>query len=88
MVTALGLASGAMTTLSFLPQVVRAVRTGSTADLSWAWLVMFAVGIVGWVSYGLLISNVAVTVTNVVVMCLVGVLIVVKARQWLPRGLR
>jgi MtN3 and saliva related transmembrane protein len=57
MITALGLCSGALTTFSFLPQVMRAVRTGSTGDLSWLWLVLLLAGAVGWLSYGLAISS-------------------------------
>ena len=39
MTTALGLCAGALTTISFLPQVLRAIRTGSSSDLSWTWLI-------------------------------------------------
>lgn len=66
MVTALGLASGALTALSFLPQVVRAFRTGSTTDLSWAWLALFLVGVTGWLAYGVATGDIAIIGTNAV----------------------
>lgn len=81
MITALGLASGALSSMSLLPQVVRSVRTGRTADLSWAWLALFAVGVTGWLVYGLLTADAAVTATNAVMVTLVGVLASVKARH-------
>jgi MtN3 and saliva related transmembrane protein len=81
MTTVLGLGSGALTTASFLPQVVRALRTGRTADLSWLWLIMLAVGFVGWLMYGLLTANLSITVTNSVTIILSGVLVAIKARH-------
>jgi MtN3 and saliva related transmembrane protein len=84
MITALGLCSGALTTTSFLPQVVRAVRTGSSNDLSWAWLVMLIAGAVGWLSYGLLTSNLVVSLANAIMVALVATLLSVKARHALP----
>jgi len=81
MTTALGLGSGALTTASFLPQVARAIRTGRTGDLSWLWLIMLAVGFVGWLAYGLLTANVSIIASNSVTIVLSGVLVTVKARH-------
>jgi MtN3 and saliva related transmembrane protein len=87
-ITLLGLASGAMTTMSFLPQVLRAVRTRSTGDLSWAWLFLFAAGTSGWLAYGVLTSDLAVAAANVVTVALVGTLIGAKALHNLGQDLR
>ena len=81
MITFLGLASGAMTTASMLPQINRAIRSGSTNDLSWSWLMLFAIGVIGWITYGLLTSDLAITISNLVTVGLVGVLVTVKARH-------
>jgi MtN3 and saliva related transmembrane protein len=78
MITALGLCSGALTTTSFLPQVLRAVRTGSTGDLSWLWLVMLSAGVAGWLSYGLVTGNLSVILANAATLALVGALLSVK----------
>lgn len=86
MFTALGLVSGALTSLSFVPQVARTLRTASTADLSWAWLAMFAAGVGGWIGYGVVTADLAVIVTNVVMTSLVAVLIAVKLRHQAGRG--
>jgi MtN3 and saliva related transmembrane protein len=84
MITALGLCSGALTTTSFLPQVVRAVRTGSSSDLSWAWLIMLLAGAVGWLGYGLATSSLSVSPANAIMIALVGVLLAVKTRHTMP----
>jgi MtN3 and saliva related transmembrane protein len=77
----LGLASGALTAGSFFPQVVRAARTRRTTDLSWSWLVLFATGISGWLSYGVITGDVPLIVTNAVTGSFVGVLLTMKARH-------
>jgi MtN3 and saliva related transmembrane protein len=42
--TILGLIAGTCTTLSFLPQVIRTLRTRHARDLSAAWLLIFGLG--------------------------------------------
>ncbi len=76
--TALGLFAGALTTLSFLPQVLRTLRTRHAGDLSAAWLLIFGLGTATWLIYGILRSDVAVTTANAVTFALVLVLIVAK----------
>ncbi len=76
--TALGLVAGTFTTLSFLPQVVRTVRSRHARDLSAAWLLIFGLGTAMWLTYGILRSDVAVAVANGVTAALVVVLIAAK----------
>ena len=65
-VTALGLIAGSLTTLSFAPQVARAWRTRSTADLSLAMLVVFLAGVLLWLAYGVVKGDVAIIAANAV----------------------
>ncbi len=76
--TVLGLFAGACTTLSFLPQVIRTLRTRHAGDLSAAWLLIFSVGTATWLIYGILRSDVAVAAANGVTFVLVMMLVVVK----------
>jgi MtN3 and saliva related transmembrane protein len=76
--TILGLFAGTCTTLSFLPQVLRTLRTRHAADLSAAWLLTFAVGTTAWLIYGILRPDVAVAAANGVTFGLVMILIVAK----------
>lgn len=79
--TLLGLLAGACTTISFLPQVVRTLRTASAADISWAWLLLFGGGVAAWLAYGLLTRDLAITLTNAVTFLLVAALCVLKAER-------
>jgi MtN3 and saliva related transmembrane protein len=76
--TILGLIAGFCTTVSFLPQVIRTLRTRHARDLSAAWLFTFALGTALWLTYGILKSDVAVGAANGVTFCLVMTLIVAK----------
>ncbi|HEX4305076.1 MAG TPA: SemiSWEET transporter [Solirubrobacterales bacterium] len=76
--TALGLFAGACTTLSFLPQVLRTLRTRHAGDLSAAWLLIFSVGTAAWLIYGIMRSDVAVAAANGVTFVLVMMLVVAK----------
>jgi MtN3 and saliva related transmembrane protein len=77
--TILGLLAGALTTASFLPQVVRTFRTESATDISWGWLLLFGTGVAGWLMYGLIKPDVAVALTNAVTLLLVAALVALKA---------
>jgi MtN3 and saliva related transmembrane protein len=76
--TILGLIAGACTTLSFLPQVVRTLKTRHARDLSAAWLFIFGLGTALWLTYGVLRSDIAVALANGVTFGLVMILIVAK----------
>ena len=77
-VTVLGLIAGTCTTLSFLPQVIRTLKTRHARDLSAAWLLIFGLGTALWLTYGLLKSDVAVAGANGVTFLLVMTLVVAK----------
>jgi MtN3 and saliva related transmembrane protein len=76
--TILGLIAGALTTLSFLPQVIRTLRTRHAGDLSAAWLLIFGTGVAAWCVYGILRSDVAIIVTNAATFTLVMALVIAK----------
>ena len=76
--TILGLIAGTCTTLSFLPQVIRTLRTRHARDLSAAWLLIFGLGTALWLTYGLLKSDISIALANGVTFALVAALIVAK----------
>ena len=70
-ITLLGLVAALFTTASFVPQVVKTWRSGSSADLSLGMYTLFAVGIVLWLVYGVLIRDLPVVLANGVTLLLV-----------------
>ncbi len=50
----LGLIAGGLTTISFLPQVIKTWRSRSAKDLSFRMFGIFSVGVLLWLIYGLI----------------------------------
>ncbi len=79
--TLLGMAAGTLTTVSFLPQVIRTWKTRSTKDLSTGMFSMFCAGIFLWILYGFSIKSLPVIVTNIVTFFLAFIILVLKLRN-------
>lgn len=61
-----GLVGGALTTLSFLPQVIKVVRTRSVGDLSLPMFVIHVAGDFMWIAYGVMTQDVIIISFEVV----------------------
>ncbi len=70
LVTLIGLSAGTLTTVSFLPQVVRIWRRRSAADLSLGAILAFAAGIALWLWYGIELHALPIVVANAVTLAL------------------
>jgi MtN3 and saliva related transmembrane protein len=64
----LGLAAGTITSITFLPQVVRIWKTASVKDLSLTMVLLLITGTTCWLTYGLLKNDAAIIYTNVMVL--------------------
>jgi MtN3 and saliva related transmembrane protein len=78
--TYLGYAAGALTVLSYAPQVVRAYRTKEVKDLSWAMVALLVTAGALWIVYGISSGQMPVILTNVGTTLLTGALLVAKFR--------
>ena len=79
-VTILGLVAGTLTTLSFLPQLLKAWKSRSTHDISIGMFSLLALGIALWIVYGLITSDVPIVAANVVSLVLVVLIVLLKLR--------
>ncbi len=77
----IGYIAAACTTLCWLPQAVRVIRTRDTAAISLWTQAFFAMGIVLWLIYGLKIGSIPVVLSNVITLPLVLVIIAMKIRH-------
>ena len=77
---ALGFAAGTLTTIAFVPQVYRIVRTRSAHDISWLMFGIFSLGIVLWLWYGLRTSALPVILANLVTLTLAVTILCLKWR--------
>jgi MtN3 and saliva related transmembrane protein len=63
-VTVLGLAAAALTVIAFFPQLMKTWKTKSTKDISLGMFSAFCVGVLLWFVYGISISDLPVTIAN------------------------
>ena len=83
-VEALGAIAGLLTTLAFVPQVLKTHRTGSAADFSLPMLAMFVGGVALWLAYGVWKGAPSVIAANAVTLVLAGYILRVKLRRAPP----
>ena len=81
LITIIGLLAAALTSLSYIPQVKKALPAGSTDDLSSKTLGVLASGLALWIGYGVLKSDYVIIVANAVGLALVVTLIGFKIRD-------
>ncbi len=79
-VTALGLVAATLTTMSFLPQVVRTLRTRDTSSISVGMYSAFVTGVGLWLVYGLLTGDTPIVVANAITFLLSGIVFILKLR--------
>ena len=77
----IGSAAGTLTTLAFIPQVVKAWRTQSVDDLSVWMLLSFTTGVALWVLYGVATHAMPLIVTNGATLFLALILLGMKLRS-------
>lgn len=66
----LGLTAGTLTTVAFVPQLAKAWKSRSTADLSWGMILTFSTGVLLWLIYGIWIDSLPVILANAVTLLL------------------
>jgi MtN3 and saliva related transmembrane protein len=77
--TGIGLIAAACTTASFVPQLVKIHRQGGR-DLSYGMLLLYMLGVVLWLAYGLRIHAAEVILANIVAGALVSAALIMKRR--------
>ncbi len=76
----LGYAAGAITSLTFLPQVIKTWKEKSAKDVSLLMFVIAAVNEVMWIAYGALLNNWVIILTNAIVLAMSLTMIYLKLR--------
>ena len=79
-VAVIGYVAGAFTTVAFMPQLARALRTKSTGDLSFPMLVMMFSGVSLWSLYGVFVEAFPIIVSNGIMAVLIVALMVLRLK--------
>jgi MtN3 and saliva related transmembrane protein len=74
----IGLLAGALTTIAFVPQLLKIHATKSGKDVSARMFVMFSAGVALWLMYGIMIRSLPVIIANAVTLALALAIMALK----------
>tara|TARA_B100000963_G_scaffold335582_1_gene329839 strand:- start:158 stop:424 length:267 start_codon:yes stop_codon:yes gene_type:complete len=67
-----------LTTLAFLPQLIKTLKTKKAEDVSLITLIMFLIGVLSWIIYGYKISSSPILIANVITFILNLLILIFK----------
>ena len=80
MIEIIGYAAGFLTTLSFLPQLLKTLRTRSTKDISLGMFLIFVIGISLWLLYGIMLKETPIIIANSATLILAVPILLMKLK--------
>lgn len=79
-ITILGLVAACCTTISFLPQAIKVIKTKDTTGISLYMYIIFTTGVFLWLIYGYLVQDIPLMVCNTITFLLASVILILKIR--------
>ena len=76
----LGIVAGTITSVTFVPQVIKIWKTRSARDISLVMLLLLITGVLAWLLYGILVKDAAIIYTNSMVLAMSLILLYFKWR--------
>jgi len=76
----LGILAGTLTTISFIPQVIKIYKSKDAKDLSIATFFIFSLGVSLWLLYGVLIQEWPIILANAITLVLISLIIIMKIK--------
>ena len=76
-----GYVAATMTTLSFVPQAAKTIRTRDTRSISLGMYVVFTAGIAMWLVYGIALHSIPMILANIVTFVLSATILGLKLRH-------
>ncbi len=76
----LGYIGATLTTLSFVPQAIKTIKTRDTRGISLGMYAAFTVGVAFWLGYGIVLESWPMIVSNIVTFALASTILGMKLR--------
>lgn len=77
----IGYIAGTLTTVAFAPQLIKALKTKSTKDISLLMLLCSTTGMILWLFHGISINDLALIIANSISVTLASILLFYKIKQ-------
>jgi MtN3 and saliva related transmembrane protein len=78
--TLIGYFAGFLTTVAFVPQVLKTWKSKSASDLSLGMFLIFSLGVLCWLIYGILLTEIPIVFWNTVTLILALALLIMKLK--------
>ncbi len=79
--TWVGLLAAFCSTAAFLPQVIKTWRTRSTKDISLVMFTVLIIGILLWLTYGIIIRDIPLIIANTITLVFAGTILFFKLKH-------
>ncbi len=76
-----GYIAAVMTTLAFVPQAIKTIRSKDTRSISLGMYVVFTIGIGFWLIYGIALNSLPMILSNIVTFLLSGTILAMKLKH-------
>jgi MtN3 and saliva related transmembrane protein len=77
----IGLIAAAFTTVSFIPQAIKTIKTKNTSGISMDMYSLFSFGTLLWLIYGITDDNLPVIIANAITLVFAVIILVYKIRH-------
>lgn len=77
----IGALAAFLTTISFLPQVIKTLKTGDTKGISLMMYTCFVLGVFLWMIFGIMLEKMVLVIANLITFILAGTVLVIKIRN-------
>lgn len=79
-ITILGFVAAALTTISFMPQAVKTIKTKHTKDISLGMYIVLTTGVFLWFIYGIFINDLPILLANGVTLLFIVTILIMKIK--------
>lgn len=82
-ITYFGYIAAFCTTVAFIPQAIKVIKTKDTTSISLGMYVLFTIGVFFWLSYGLMKNDIPIIAANVVTLFFASIILTYKLKETL-----
>jgi MtN3 and saliva related transmembrane protein len=77
----IGYIAAACTSMSFLPQAIKVIKTNDTESLSIGMYSVFTFGVLCWLIYGIVLVDWPMIIANIITFTLAGIILALKVKH-------
>ncbi|OQY09905.1 MAG: hypothetical protein B6I28_02095 [Fusobacteriia bacterium 4572_132] len=80
-ISGIGFFAAFCTTISFLPQAIKTIKTKDTSGISLEMYILFTLGVFSWLIYGILVKDKPLIIANIITFILASIILGLKIKH-------